>query len=74
MKKPTCKSCKNHKWMMVLCFAPAILFLFLIFFFPKFAYLSALGFLICPISMVLTMFFMNKEHNHSKKRMRGEAS
>ena len=52
---------------MLLCFAPVILFLLLIAFFPKFAYLSALGFLICPISMGMMMYFMNKEHSHDKK-------
>lgn len=62
-----CKSCKNHKWMMVLCFSPIILFVFLSIFFPKFIYLSALGFLICPVSMGLMMYFMSKEHNHDKK-------
>jgi uncharacterized membrane protein YraQ (UPF0718 family) len=52
--------------MRILCFAPIILFVFLSIFFPKFIYLSALGFLICPVSMGLMMYFMNKEHNHDK--------
>jgi len=62
-----CEKCKNHKWMMLLCFSPIILFVFLSFFFPKFVYLSLLGLLICPVSMGLMMYFMNKKHNHDKK-------
>ena len=67
--KMQCKSCGKNKWMMILCFSPIILFLFLTFFFPKFVYLSALGFLICPISMGLMMYFMSKENkcNHNIK-------
>ena len=65
-----CMICKNHsKWMMLLCFSPIILFLFLTLFFQKFVYLSVLGFLICPISMGFMMYFMNKEHKcgHNEK-------
>ena len=71
MKKLSCLHCKRHSWMMVLCFAPVILFVFLAMFFPKFIYLSALGFLICPLSMGLMMYFMNKENkcNHNKTKM-----
>ena len=53
--------------MMLLCFSPIILFIFLSLFFPKFLYLSALGLLICPVSMGLMMYFMSKEHKHNKK-------
>lgn len=67
LKTTSCKTCGNSKWMIVLCFAPIILFVFLTIFFPKFIYLSVLGFLICPISMGLMMYFMNKEHNHDEK-------
>ena len=71
MKKISCKHCKRHSWMMVLCFAPVILFVFLAIFFPKFIYLSVLGFLICPISMGAMMYFMNKGNkcNHNKTKM-----
>ena len=69
-KTNACKTCGKSKWMMMLCFSPVILFVFLRIFFPKFIYLSALGFLICPISMGLMMYFMNKEHNHDKKENR----
>lgn len=58
--------------MMALCFAPVILFVFLITFFPKFVYLSVVGFLICPISMGFMMYSMNKEkkcgHNDKKTK------
>ena len=71
MKKISCKHCKRHSWMMVLCFAPVILFVFLGIFFPKFIYLSALGFLICPISMGVMMYFMDKGNkcSHNKTKM-----
>ncbi len=65
----SCKSCKNRSWMMALCFAPVILFIFLLTFFPNFVYLSFLGLLLCPISMGLVMYNMNKgacDHNEKK--------
>ena len=53
---------------MFLCFTPIILFVFLTIFFPKFTYLLVFGFLICPVSMGLMMYFMNKEHNHNGEK------
>ena len=67
-----CKSCKNHSWHMALCFAPIALFIFLAMFFPQFAYLTFLAFLICPVSMGLMMYFMRKENKcgHNEKNIK----
>jgi len=58
---------KNTAWMMSLCFAPMILFVFLTLYFPKFAYLSAIGLLICPLSMGLMIYFTNKRDSPVRK-------
>ncbi|MBI2148921.1 DUF2933 domain-containing protein [Candidatus Woesearchaeota archaeon] len=56
----------NSKWMWVLCLVPILLFVGLKLFYPQLAYLSFLGLLICPISMIIMMYFMNKEETNSK--------
>lgn len=52
--------------MILLCIVPIFLFILINLFFPNFAYLSLLVLLICPISMAIMMYFMNKEEKTNK--------
>ena len=62
------KRCNN--WMMVLCFAPLLVLVLVKIFFPNFAYLSLLAFIICPVSMGL-MLVLDRGEKHNKCKIRG---